>query len=511
MVNKGKNTGKKRVKKVELYQPDKYHVHVGKGDVGFCTVWNEPKAVLQLAPELEKKAALVGTLYSSYGVNIMLRNLALNPSIRRLYLWGYGSLSNTQFGVMGSGVLKKLWERGVNKEGAVVGTTYKLEAEIDRKIIDLMREKVELVDVSGKSLQAITKSMCQPEGEQYMESTSFPEAQVAEMDEWPSEQVGWLVRGQGVIDTWTRVVERIMRYGTVKGTQYGSQQKELIGLTWVIHDEDPKKPKIPKEWPTELKKLVGATKGAIEEYHKVFLSAGKPKGVSYTYGNRLMRYPVPGTKAGTLDQIKTSIIRNLKDSPDSRRAVATTLVPWVDAKSDEPPCITQVQCLQNGGKLHFLVTVRSHDIFKGAVPNAFGLRTLQAQIAHETGFEMGVLQITSQSAHIYESDWEQAKRLADCSFWKRPVQKVKGDMVDPRGVVIVRIEKGKIQVDFNALEGQTLIHFESKSADRLVLEMDKHRLMSQTGHALDIGVQLARAEIALKKELEFVQDRPLKW
>ena len=462
----------KEATKVKLYQSDKYGVYVGKGNVGFCTVWNEPKAVLQLAPDLDKKAALVGTLYSSYGVNIILRNLALNPSIRRLYLWGHGPLSNTQFGVVGSGVLKKLWENGLDEDGAVIGTTYKLEAEIERKIIDLIREKVDLVDVSQRQLKEAVKDIDQSEEEPYMKATSFPEAAIAEMDEWPSEQVGWLVRGQGIIDTWSRVVERIMRYGTVKGTQYGSQQKELIGVTWVVHDEDPKNPKIPQEWPEELTKLVGASKGAIDEYHKVFMSADKPEGVAYTYGNRLKRYPVPGTKQKTLNQIKDSIIRNLQESPDSRRAVATTMVPWVDATSDEPPCITQIQCLQNGGKLHFLVTVRSHDIFKGAVPNAFGLLNLQAEIAKETGFEMGVLQITSQSAHIYESDWEEAKRLVKCMYWERPVQKLKVDGADPRGVFVVRVIKGKLEVDFNSTEGQTLMQ-DASGNDSLRLDIPK--------------------------------------
>jgi hypothetical protein len=211
----------------------------------------------------------------------------------------------------------------------------------------------------------------------------------------------------------------------------------------------------------------------------------------------------------TLDQIQESIIRNLKASPDSRRAVATTLVPWVDAKSDEPPCITQVQTLQACGKLNMLVTVRSHDIFKAAIPNAFGLRTLQARIAKETGFELGALQITSQSAHIYESDWDNAKKLAMCAFWQAPVRPMRGEDADPRGRFLIRNKDGKILVEFQGSNGQTLLQFEGTSSDTLIKEISKHELFSQTGHALDIGAQLARAEIALQKNIEFTQDRPI--
>lgn len=499
-----------RVLEENLYMPDKFRVHIGVGTVGFCTVWNEPKSALTLAPDLHQKAALVGTLYSSQGVNVIIRNLALNPFITKLYLWGYGQLSNTKFGIVGSGVLKGIWENGVDSEGALVGTSFKLEKEIDIAVLNTMREHVELVDVSSDNLaEAVAKIEAQ-EAEPYMQPVRFPDAEMVAPDTYPSEQVGWVIRGKGVIDTWTRLVERIMRYGTVKGTQYGSQQKELIGVTWVIQHEDPANPTFPADWPQSLREVVGATEEAITEYHNVFLSPEKPEGLSYTYGNRLQRYPVPGKKDEYIDQVQDSIIRNMKASPDSRRAVATTLVPWVDATSDEPPCITQVQTLQAGGKLHMLVTVRSHDIFKAAVPNAFGLRTLQAQIANETGFELGMLQITSQSAHIYEGDWDNARKLATCSFWEHPIKKFYDVAdADPRGVFLIRVQKDKIMVDFNTLDGQPLLQMEGKSADMLALQISQNELIGQSGHALDIGIQLARAEIAMKKGIEFVQDRQL--
>lgn len=490
-----------------LYQPDKFKVHIGQGTVGFCTVWNEPKAVLAQTPELADKAAIIGTLYSSQGVNIILRNLALNPFIRRLYVWGHGTLSNTKFGVVGSGLLKKIWQGELQPDGSVAGTGFKLEKEIDVDVTNELKEKVELFDVSDKELLAAVQAVEQTTPKPYMESVRFPEAVLEEPDTFPSEQVGFIIRGQGVIDTWMRLVERIVRYGTVKGTQYGNQQKELIGATWVIQNEDPDHPKLPIDWPKELCEIVGATQEAIEEYYSVFMSSDKPTGVQYTYGNRLMAYP---TNDGPLDQIKESIIRNLKASPDSRRAVATTLVPWIDATSDEPPCITQVQALQANGKLHWLVTVRSHDIFKAAVPNAFGLRHLQGKVTKELGFELGALQITSQSAHLYEGDWDNAKKLAQCAFWDRPPKKmVDATEADPRGIFLIRVSDGKIKVEFNTTTGQPLLQFEGKSADMLALKIAQNELISQSGHALDIGIQLARAELALQKGVEFIQDRQL--
>ena len=65
-----------------------------------------------------------------------------------------------------------------------------------------------------------------------------------------------------------------------------------------------------------------------------------------------MKYPL-GTDGKKLDQIEEVIIKQLKDSPDSRRAVATTLVPEIDAFSKESPCITQLQALQSRGNFIF--------------------------------------------------------------------------------------------------------------------------------------------------------------
>jgi len=221
-----------------------------------------------------------------------------------------------------------------------------------------------------------------------------------------------------------------------------------------------------------------------------------------------MKYPVPTSKK-PLNQITESIIRNMKNSPDSRRAVATTMVPWIDATSDEPPCLTQIQTLQLDGQLHLLATFRSHDIFKAAIPNAFGLRHLQSTIAKQTGFGVGFLQITSQSAHIYEPDWDSAKKLSDCAFWHAPPENFTGESSDPRGSFVITTDAKNIIVELQGPEGQTFIAWKSTSADHLCREISKLELFSQTSHALDIGIQLARAETALKLKIPFIQDRPL--
>jgi len=225
----------------------------------------------------------------------------------------------------------------------------------------------------------------------------------------------------------------------------------------------------------------------------------------------MMQYPEAENMK--LDKIEEVIKKQLRESPDSRRAVATTMVPLVDKYSKEPPCITQIQCLQTNGNLHLLANVRSHDIFKAAVPNAFGLRILQKTIADDLGFGLGQLQINSQSAHIYEQDWDDAFKLSECQYWER-----KPDLVfnpetqnDPRGVVLINISNNKINAIFQNNSNEELLKFSGESAKEIGMAIAKLELLSRADHMMDLAMELQKAEIALKQNLTYKQDQPLKF
>src|SRR3989344_5959738 len=84
-------------------------------------------------------------------------------------------------------------------------------------------------------------------------------------------------------------------------------------------------------------------------------------------------------------------------------------------------------------KLNMFVVYRSHDIFKAGISNAFGLRALQEHIAKETCHVVGKLAITSNSAHIYEEDWENAKKLCMCEIWERPPKAADNELQEGGG------------------------------------------------------------------------------
>jgi thymidylate synthase len=284
--------------------------------------------------------------------------------------------------------------------------------------------------------------------------------------------------------------------------------RDLINVMWVISDEDPDHPSLP-DWPEELSNVTGANEEAIKEYFPVILSPEVKPGTAYTYGNRLKAYP---TASGSLDQVKDVIIKRLKEYPDGHGSVATTMVPEVDSVSKNPPCLSLIQCLQTDGALHLLVTFRSHDIFKAAIANAFALRKLHQEIAAELEMKLGSLAINSQSAHIYEDDWTNAQRLTACVFMEREPDAVfHAENADPRGnlTITLKPDKGLINVVLLGSDGAELWQYEAPSARQIQAKIGQLDLLSNIGHAVDVGMELQKAQLALDHHLVYTQDRPL--
>jgi len=495
-----------------LYLPGKYRLVTGGGGAGFCTIWSDPDIVLAQAPELKEHAALVGTLYSREGANIILRNLALNPDIRHLVLWGNAPLSKTPFGLMGKSVITALWEQGFDAEGKVIGQNFPLHAEFDLNVIKIITKEVQLLDLSEQPLaEAVAAVRALESREPYMAPQDFPEHKLEEGAPFPSEHIGFVVRDRGIIGAWTKVLDRVMRYGVIKETEYGNRQRELIAPQWVITEELTPHAAFP-DWPDELRQVTGASPAAIEQYYPEFMSAELPPGTSYTYGQRIWAYGAAQQGGRTVSQIE-KVIEHLKDSPVTRRAVATTWDQYTDADkaTKNPPCFITVQFLQTNGRLHAMAVFRSHDIFKAAIPNAFGLRRLQEHVAAATGFEVGALSITSNSAHIYEEDWDQAKKLLQCALWERePSLTFNQDTdADPRGIVVIRVEGPEIVAEIGAPDGTALVVLRGKTAKHVYKKLAQLELMSRTDHLLDIGAELQKAEIAERLGLPYKQDQPL--
>ncbi|MFA6082246.1 MAG: thymidylate synthase [Patescibacteria group bacterium] len=492
--------------KYQLYLPEKYPVVTGENaSVGLATCWSDPNLLLKKDPTITKHIGLMGTLYSKEGVSVILRNLCLNPTIKTMVVWGNAPLSNTQFGIAGRNLLKTFFDSSIGKDNLVNGTSDRLHPEIDPDVLEKVRQNVKLLDLSDLDYDKMISKVknLTSDTKPYMKPTSFPETKRDVDASAPSEEIGFAVHHPTLAGAWAQVVDRILLYGGIKKTEYGNLQKELQVVTWVIHQEDLAKFAIP-DWPEELLKAVGMHKDMLKEYATAFLDAKLPEGTVYTYGSRLRNYP------GDLDQVD-EIVRHLKSSPITRRAFGTTLYPPFDMKHHSPPCLCLIQFLTTvEGKLNLIATFRSHDIFKAALPNAFALLNLQKYVAEETNLPIGSLAITSHSAHMYEEDWENAKKLVDCALRGRvKAQFDESADLDPRGIVRIQVDGGKIILKLISLSGTEIAEEIGTKAREIALRLAKRNLLSRGDHYVDITLELIKAELALQLNIPYNQDKPL--
>lgn len=486
---------------LQLYLPEKYKVITGTfSNVALCTCWTDPEGILRVYPQVAQNCQLIGTLYSREGVSIMLRNLALNPWIDTILMYAKSPLSQTQIGSAGRKTIETLWDnRTLN--GQIV------QKEIDLSVISTMAQNVSLVDVSDISLVDLQKKILKHHKKSpkpYMKRVDFPQARRDEDKPWPSEEIGFTVRGNKLVNTWVRAVDRIVRYGHVTTTKYGSKQREIQSITWVVEKENIDDFYMP-DWPENILSHIGLLEDQREDYKKTYIDSTLVKNINYTYGSRLRTYQK------SLDQIE-NIIEKIQKYDAPRNAYAVTIYPPTDLFQSSP-CLTQVQVLIGvRGELNLFCVFRSHDMVKAALLNAYGLLYLQRYIARKTKKEIGKLIITSQSAHIYEEDWQVAKDTVSCALWGsvKPYFDEHED-IDPRGYVRIAIKSHKLYAELVTPDGEQLLDFTGITAREIAITLAKLNLLSRPDHYCDMTLELAKAELALKTGTQYIQDRPFQF
>lgn len=134
----------------------------------------------------------------------------------------------------------------------------------------------------------------------------------------------------------------------------------------------------------------------------------------YTYHQRLFAHP--DVNGDTIDQMAMAIERIAK-TPYSRRAVATTSVPNIDAYlKEDVPCLREVQlrCPEDADGnlvLNMNTMWRSRDLYKAWPDNVIGITFLQQvvakRIAEKTGrsVRVGSYADYSSAMHIYGQDF----------------------------------------------------------------------------------------------------------
>lgn len=486
-----KSCDKKKDDKIiwPVYKKELLKIGNPESSTGLCTLWTEKDRILEKISI--KNYLIAGQCYSpNEGINLIIRHILANKKISRLVICG-ADLS-------GSGdVLMALKEKGIDNERRVIGfANSKIEREIPLEAIERFRKNVEIIDKRDlrdfTELNSFLDTLDNRDswGEAEVYERSLPDAPL----QFPSETSGFIIRGKKVGEVWLKILDAILRFGYKKQSQHSDDQIELIGLVSIITDEDPNNIK----WEDYFQ----FSREHFNNYLPQLMDSKVNENVNYTYGSKLRNF-------NGINQID-AIAAQLKKAIFSRRAVAVTWNVLEDSNNPNSPCLDLIQALVQD-KLHLTAYMRSNDMFRAWPENALALKSIQYEICEKVGVTPGDLIIISNSAHIYSSNWEDAKNILKKyparQSWE-PDYNGKRDP-DPRGNILVEIENSKIKVTHLDSYGNKIGEFFAENAIIAYKKICENQMISQVSHALDIGVELGKAEVALREGRRYVQDKGL--
>jgi len=122
-----------------------------------------------------------------------------------------------------------------------------------------------------------------------------------------------------------------------------------------------------------------------------------------SYATRLYDYAHTGR-----DQVAW-VVKRLSANASARDATITTLQPLTD--TSYVPCLSLLDFWLEQGKLQIAAYAHSIDFGTKGYANLIELAALQSRVAEALGTQRGTLTMTVKSAHIYETELDQMRRV----------------------------------------------------------------------------------------------------
>ena len=148
-------------------------------------------------------------------------------------------------------------------------------------------------------------------------------------------------------------------------------------------------------------------------------------------------------------------------------------------------------------KLTLTATFRTHNALDAWLLNLYGMMALQQEVARRAGMTPGAITVFSHSISIDPRELDRALAVVEKRRWKMHL--------DPMGYFRVTLDGNEILVEHRA-EDVTLKEYRGRTAMSLQHQIARDMALSDLNHAMYLGRQLAKAEMALKEGREFVQD-----
>ncbi|MHB8067815.1 MAG: thymidylate synthase [Desulfobaccales bacterium] len=486
-----------------LYFADRLTVINPRGTIGVVTLWSKVDYVIErfreAGADLDPQTspiAVFGTLFGN-GLREMLRNLLYNPQIRVLVGCGnnrsgsweeiYSFFDNGLEPVKGSPIQYKKPESGV--------TVLPCRIRGTKRVIDnlVQREHFStpsadrprlfwLGDPQGLDTEANIRNFFaawpQPVHDTVRVQIPLPEVEV---QYFPSDPRGHAVIRDNILDAWKEVLHLLTRFGR-RVTLKKGDRLELQQVKVVVE-----KPRFEAE---EKLQAVNLDPRKLRQYQEEILRGEMRDDETYNYGHRLRTHFGLDTLAACVDR--------LKKDPEDRKAYVALWDTRRDLTVKEGrPCLVSLFFRKFDEKLTLSATFRTHNAMDAYPLNLYGLMAIQNWVAERVGLPPGAITVISHSLGLDPKELDRALMV----IGQRPF-KVR---LDPMGYFRITLDGQEILVE-HRFEDVTLKEYRSKKAERLQHEIARDVALSDLNHAIYLGRQLAKAEMALKEGREFVQD-----
>jgi thymidylate synthase len=499
---------------IPLHFGDRLTIINPQGSIGVVTLWSKPDYVIarfrEAGVDLDPATspiAVFGTLYGN-GLREMLRNLLYNPQIRVVLICGNDRSGSREelinFFELGlepmesSLVSYQAPEPGIKVASARIRHTKRI-------IDDLVRPEQftspptlrwlgdptgddSIILINIRVFFANFKNLESPSIEQSVERMirpiTVPPLPQVETLYYPSNPRGHQIVQEGPLNAWLELVFLITRFGRRVILKKG-ERMELQNVKVVVEEPEP------EEHSSLL--AVHLDPAKIGKYYIEFLEGNLRSDETYNYGNRLLEYFNKDTLAICAARLK-------RDSEDRKSYVAlwNTYEDLADpAVKASSPCLVSLFFRKFESKLTLSATFRTHNAMDAWLLNLYGLMAVQERVANLAELDRGAIVVISHSISIDPKELDRALMVAAKRKWKMHL--------DPMGYFRITLDDGQIIVE-HRFEDVTLKEYRGKTAVSLQHQIARDVALSDINHAIYLGRQLAKAEMALKDGREFVQD-----
>ncbi len=471
------------------------------GTIGVVTLWSKVDYVIgrfrQAGVDLDPATspiAVFGNLYGN-GLREMLRNLLYNPQIQVLLVYGndrsgsYGELANFFSGIsipVESSFVRYKNPPGIEKvsvlrimdtnrliDDLVKIEQFKIRPEIKRLPDD---NKVDVIN----EIKMFFANRHEPKNVTEEDRINIPLPEV-DIQFFPSNPRAHLVVKDGILDAWKEVLYLLSRFGRRVNLPKG-ERLELQHVKVVVE-----KPRFESD---EKLRAANLIPGRLRGYQDDILRGELRPDETYNYGHRLRSYFGVDTLAACAARLKTD--------PEDRKSYVTL---WDNTRDlgrvEGRPCLVSLYFRKFERKLTLSATFRTHNAMDAYPMNLYGLMAIRDWVAREAGLAPGAITVISHSLGLDPRELDRAMLI----IGKRPF-KVR---LDPMGYFRITLDGKDILVE-HRFEDVTLKEYRGRRAERLQHEIARDLALSDINHAIYLGRQLARAEMALQEAGEFVQE-----